>query len=64
MFLLHLQREQLTGSGKTLTKVTLDSFLAWKERKLWEKQDKASLEKAKKEEAFRAGRTHGVSGHR
>lgn len=60
--LVENEREQLTGSGKTLTKVTLDSFLAWKERKLWEKQDKASLEKAKKEEAFRAGRTHGISG--
>ena len=32
---LHLiQRENLASSGKTLTKVTLESFLAWKKRKV------------------------------
>ena len=29
-----LQRQQLAMSGKTLTPVTLDSFKAWKERKV------------------------------
>ena len=29
-----LQREKLLASGKPLTKVTLQSFLAWKQRKV------------------------------
>ena len=29
-----LQRQKLASSGVSLTKVTLDSFLAWKERKV------------------------------
>ena len=31
-----LQRQKLASSGVPLTKVTLDSFLAWKDRKVSE----------------------------
>ena len=31
---MYLQREKLVASGKVLTKVTLESFMAWKRRKV------------------------------
>ncbi len=34
--------------------------MAWKERKLKEKRDKADDAMLKRKEAFKAGRTHGV----
>ncbi len=49
-------------SGKSLTKVTLETFMAWKKRKLKEKQNKAEESMLQRKEAFKAGRTHGVSG--
>ena len=52
----------MASSGKTLTKVTLESFLAWKKRKLREKSDQAEKAMAKKKEAFRQGKTLGISG--
>ena len=69
----------MAASGKTLTKVTLESFLAWKERKvndrthsitmiclclpqLKEKKEKAEKEMSQKKEAYKAGKTHGISG--
>ncbi|CAI7994921.1 E3 ubiquitin-protein ligase TRIM71 [Geodia barretti] len=60
--LVENDRQQLAMSGKNLTPVTLDSFKAWKERKLKEKKDKLDASATKKKEAFVAGRTHGISG--
>ena len=68
----------MATSGKPLTKVTLETFLRWKERKVvavimvaivieWihvqlkDKQDKEASDLAKKKEAFKAGKTLGVS---
>jgi len=66
----------LASSDKPLTKVTLETFLRWKERKVvidivtivtsdhWqlkEKHDKEAADFAKRKEAFKAGKTLGVS---
>jgi len=49
--------------GGNLTKVTLETFLAWKKRKLKEKEDQLAKEMAKKKEDFKTGRVVGkVSG--
>lgn len=45
------------GAG---TKVTLDTFLAWKKRKLREREDTASKENTRKKAEFKAGRSVGV----
>ena len=55
-----IERER-AALGHNQTKVTLVSFLAWKKRKLREKEDSNTKENAKKKEAFKAGRSVGVS---
>ena len=47
--------------GSNLTRVTLESFLAWKKRKLKEKKEAALREEEKKRNDFKAGRQIGVS---
>lgn len=47
------ERNQLTGD---LTPVTLDTFLAWKKRKIEEKKAKYNKEMNKKKEDFKTGR--------
>jgi len=47
------ERKQLTGD---LTPVTLQTFLAWKKRKIQEKKDKYQAELNKKKEDFKTGR--------
>lgn len=53
------QRAQL---GVHLTKVTLETFLAWKKKKLKEKQLRESNEQDRKKAEFKAGRSLGLSG--
>jgi len=48
------ERNQLSGN---LTPVTLETFLAWKKRKIQEKKDKLSKEMNQKKEAFKAGKS-------
>lgn len=49
--------------GGNLTKLTLETFLEWKKRKLKEKKEKFEMEQAKKKDDFKAGRIVGkVSG--
>ncbi|CAH3113817.1 unnamed protein product [Porites lobata] len=49
--------------GGNLTKLTLETFLEWKKRKLKEKKEKFETEQAKKKEDFKSGRIVGkVSG--
>lgn len=49
--------------GGNLTKLTLETFLEWKKRKLKEKKDKFEKEQAKKKDDFKSGRIVGkVSG--
>jgi hypothetical protein len=59
--LVEEERQKLLASGKVLTKITLESFLAWKKRKIKEKKDKLQEESNKRKEAMKAGRTVGVS---
>ncbi|VDM65242.1 unnamed protein product [Strongylus vulgaris] len=48
--------------GKNLTKVTLQSFVAWKKRKLREKKQKEADEEKAKKDKIKAGRALGMSG--
>lgn len=48
--------------GVNVTRVTLETFLAWKERKRKEKIDAAKAAKDKKKAEFTAGRVFGISG--
>lgn len=45
-----------------MTKVTLDSFLQWKKRKLREKRDKIKADETKKLKEFKSGHQSGLSG--
>jgi len=51
----HIEKERNELSG-ALTPVTMQTFLAWKKRKIQEKQDKHSQEMNKKEKEFRQGK--------
>lgn len=46
----------------TQTKITLETFLSWKKRKLQEKKDAAIKEEEKKRNDYKAGRQVGLSG--
>uniref|UniRef100_A0A8C7Y4C9 Zinc finger CCCH domain-containing protein 15 n=1 Tax=Oryzias sinensis TaxID=183150 RepID=A0A8C7Y4C9_9TELE len=48
--------------GSNVTRITLESFLAWKKRKRQEKVDKAREEMEKKKADFKAGKSLVVSG--
>jgi len=58
--LIEKERANL-GSG-SLTKVTLETFVAWKKKKLKEKADSESKLKDKKKTDFKSGKTSGLSG--
>lgn len=58
-----IERER-AALGSNLTKVTLETFVAWKKRKLKEKEEKAAKEEEKKRLDFKAGRQVGVSSFR
>jgi len=57
-----IERERAALSSQNLTKVTLNSFLKWKERKRKEKLDKVSEEAEKKKANYSAGKMFGISG--
>lgn len=44
------------------TKITLETFLAWKKRKLKEKEEQAIKDEEKKRNDYKAGRQIGISG--
>ncbi|CAG5122241.1 unnamed protein product [Candidula unifasciata] len=48
--------------GANVTKVTLESFLKWKERKKREKLDKLMADQERKKADYKAGRMIGISG--
>ncbi|KAE8747840.1 hypothetical protein FOCC_FOCC005453 [Frankliniella occidentalis] len=56
-----IERER-AALGSKLTKVTLETFIAWKKRKLKEKAETAAKEEEKKRQDFKAGRQVGISG--
>ncbi|CAL8069992.1 unnamed protein product [Orchesella dallaii] len=57
-----IERERAALSSQNLTKVTLESFMMWKKRKLQEKKQAAKKEQDKKLNQFKAGNKIGLSG--
>ncbi|CAB3388116.1 Hypothetical predicted protein [Cloeon dipterum] len=57
-----LIEKERAALGVNLTRVTLESFLSWKKRKLTEKAKNAKIEEDKKRQEFKAGRQVGISG--
>ncbi|KAG9340987.1 hypothetical protein JZ751_020181 [Albula glossodonta] len=53
---------QRSALGPNVTRITLETFLAWKKRKRQEKVAKAEQDMEKKRADFKAGRSLGVSG--
>lgn len=56
-----IERER-ANLGPNQTRITLETFLSWKKRKLTEKKDKAIKDEEKKRNDFKAGRQVGISG--
>ncbi|XP_044751101.1 zinc finger CCCH domain-containing protein 15 homolog [Coccinella septempunctata] len=56
-----IERER-AALGPAQTKVTLESFLAWKKRKIQEKKDNLKKDQEKKRNDYKAGRQVGLSG--
>ncbi|XP_071451632.1 zinc finger CCCH domain-containing protein 15 homolog [Hetaerina americana] len=56
-----IERER-SSLGSNLTKVTLETFIAWKKRKIMEKEESARKEEEKKRTEYKAGRQIGLSG--
>lgn len=56
-----IERER-AALGSANTKVTLETFVAWKKRKLKEKEEQAAVDEEKKRQDFKAGRQVGISG--
>ncbi|XP_034249712.1 zinc finger CCCH domain-containing protein 15 homolog [Thrips palmi] len=56
-----IERER-AGLGSNLTKVTLESFVLWKKRKLKEKEEKLAKDEEKKRQDYKAGKQVGISG--
>ncbi|XP_014248418.1 zinc finger CCCH domain-containing protein 15 homolog [Cimex lectularius] len=57
-----IERERASLASKQFTKITLESFLAWKKRKVKEKKDKAQRDEDKKKLDYKAGKSSGLSG--
>lgn len=57
-----LIEKERAALGTNQTKVTLETFLAWKKRKLREKEETANKENSRKKAEFKAGRSVGISG--
>lgn len=56
-----LVEKERAALGPKQTKVTLETFLAWKKRKLREREESSNKENTRKQAAFKAGRSVGVS---
>ncbi|KAG7464058.1 hypothetical protein MATL_G00183250 [Megalops atlanticus] len=57
-----LIENERSALGPNVTRITLESFLAWKKRKRQEKAQKAEQDMERKRADFKAGRALGVSG--
>ncbi|XP_039613656.1 zinc finger CCCH domain-containing protein 15 isoform X2 [Polypterus senegalus] len=57
-----LIEHERSALGPNVTRITLETFLAWKKRKRQEKINKAEMEMEKRKADFNAGRSLGVSG--
>lgn len=57
-----LIEKERAALGVHQTKITLETFIAWKKRKIQEKKDAATREEEKKRNDYKAGRQIGLSG--
>lgn len=57
-----LIEKERAALGPKQTKVTLETFLAWKKRKIEEKKDILKKDEEKKRNEYKAGRQAGLSG--
>ncbi|XP_014207439.1 zinc finger CCCH domain-containing protein 15 homolog [Copidosoma floridanum] len=57
-----LIEKERANLGPNQTKITLETFLAWKKRKLQEKKQQAIKDEEKKRNDYKAGRQVGISG--
>uniref|UniRef100_A0A914DHE8 C3H1-type domain-containing protein n=1 Tax=Acrobeloides nanus TaxID=290746 RepID=A0A914DHE8_9BILA len=57
-----IEKERATLSSNNLTKVTLESFIEWKKRKIRERKQKQLAEEKKKQTNYKLGRQLGLSG--
>jgi len=57
-----IEKERTGLDTSKLTKVTLETFVAWKKKKLKEKEMAMKKDKAKKAKDFKSGQTGGMSG--
>ncbi|EFN75875.1 zinc finger CCCH domain-containing protein 15 homolog [Harpegnathos saltator] len=57
-----LIEKERANLGLNQTKITLETFLAWKKRKLKEKEEQAIKDEEKKRNDYKAGRQVGISG--
>lgn len=57
-----IEKERAALNKKELTKVTLQTFVAWKKRKLRERKHKAAEAEKEKKKNFKIGRSMGLSG--
>ncbi|KJH51798.1 Transketolase, pyridine binding domain protein [Dictyocaulus viviparus] len=57
-----IEKERTALSANNLTKITLQSFIAWKKRKLYEKKQKEAEEEKAKKDKIKAGKALGMSG--
>lgn len=55
-----IERERAALNSVKFTRVTLESFLAWKKRKIREKKDAIVKDEEKKRTDYKAGRQIGV----
>lgn len=60
--LVELIEKERAALGDNTTRVTLETFLAWKKRKLQEKRDKLAADEERKKSDFSKGRQFGISG--
>ncbi|XP_073846649.1 zinc finger CCCH domain-containing protein 15 homolog [Musca autumnalis] len=60
--LVDLIEKERAALGPNTTKVTLETFLAWKKRKIQEKKDKMAADEERKKTDFSKGKQFGISG--
>ncbi|XP_031620563.1 zinc finger CCCH domain-containing protein 15 homolog [Contarinia nasturtii] len=60
--LVDLIERERNALGSSLTKVTLESFLAWKKRKIQEKKQQLAKEEEQRKKDYKSGKQFGFSG--
>jgi len=60
--LVDLIERERAALGPNQTKVTLETFIAWKKRKIQEKKEKLAAEEEKKKSDYKQGKQYGLSG--